>query len=217
MDNLHSLFSSTGVNGYGSHSPELVGELIESTTVDFVAQAAELDAAPPLGAFVEVGTDQGLSVYGVVAHVETAGIDPGARPIMRGHGDVRDGLIYAENPDLPLVLRTTFRSLVVGYGEHGSYHQVLPARPPRLHYSVWVSTAVAVRAFTDSGLDYLNTLLASPEAGTDELIAANVRLTALARGEPQAFARTAGRELAQLLRSDYARLSSILRRISVNA
>ena len=215
MDNLHSLLSSAGLNGSTSHSPHLVGELIESTTVDFVAQAAELDAAPPLGAFVEVGTDDGLTVYGVVAHVETAGIDPGARPIMRGHGDVRDGLIYAENPDLPHVLRTTFRSLVVGYGERGRVHQVLPARPPRLHYSVWTAPALAVRDFTDSGFDYLTTLLGAPDAATDELVAANVRLTALARGEPQTFTRRAGRELAQLLRSDYARLSSILRRIAV--
>jgi hypothetical protein len=212
MDHVHPLIRA---NGAHAAAPELVGELIESTTTDFVAQACELDAAPPFGAFVQVVADDGLVIYGVVAHVQTAGIDPGARPIMRGHGAVRDSLIYAENPDLPHVLRTIFRSLVVGYAEGGTYRQVLPAHPPRLHYSVWLTPADQMRAFTDSGFDYLGTLLASPEVATDELVAANIRLTAAGRREPDVFSQRAGRELAQLLRTDYARLSTILRRIAL--
>jgi hypothetical protein len=133
---------------------------------------------------------------------------------MRGHDDVRDGLIYAENPDLPHVLRTTFRVLVLGFIElNGAVRQFLPPRPPRLHYSVHVSSAAEVRAFTDAGLDYLGTLLYADDAPADELIAANVRLTAALRGEGDQFARRAGRELAQLLRGDYARFSGILKRM----
>ncbi|HET6316753.1 MAG TPA: hypothetical protein VFG86_09860 [Chloroflexota bacterium] len=188
------------------------GEVVESSTTEFLAQSRELDAAPPFGAFVQVATDEGMTIVGVVAHVQTGGIDPGARAIMRGHDEVRDELIYQENPDLPLVLRTTFRALVVGFAEGGSVYQFLPPRPARLHYSVMPCTPAAVRTFTDAGLDYLGALLAGTEVPTDELLAANIRITASQRGEYQAFLERAGRELAQLLHGDYSRLTAIVRR-----
>ena len=190
----------------------LAGEVIEASTTEFLAQAHQLDAAPPFGAFVQVATDDGLTIVGVVAHVQTGGIDPGARAIMRGHDAVRDELIYEENPDLPLVLRTTFKALVVGFAESGSVYQFLPPRPARLHYSVVPCTAAAVRTFTDAGLEFLGTLLAGTEVPTDELLAANIRLTAHQRGEPRQFLEQAGRELAQLLHGDYPRLTAIVKR-----
>jgi hypothetical protein len=204
--------SQPHVNGSAAfHGPALVGEIIEATTTDFLAQAPRLDGAPAFGAFVEVA-DDALKVIGVVAHVQTAGIDPGARAIMRGHDQVRDDLIYRENPDLPLVLRTTFRALVVGFTDGAGIYQFLPPRPPRLHYSVYPSDAAFVTAFTNTGLDYLSTLMASADVPTDELLAASIRLTAVQRGETERFTQHAGRALAQLLRSDYGRLTAILRR-----
>jgi hypothetical protein len=198
-----------------------VGEVIEASTTDLLAQACELDGAPPFGAFVRVATDDGLAglaglagldVYGVVAHVETGGIDPGARAIMRGHDDVRDDRIYLENPDPPLVLRTTFRAVVVGFAAAGQIYQFLPPRPPRLHYSVFVCPPAMVRSFTSSGLDYLRALLAAPGVPADELVAANLRQVALQRDDAEQFLQASGRELAQLLRADYSRLTAILRR-----
>jgi hypothetical protein len=204
-------------NGVSPPPAAPIGEVIESTTTDFVAQAATLGEAPDFGAFVHVAADQGITIIGVVAQVQTAGIDPGARPIMRCHGEVRDDLIYQENPDLPHVLRTTFRALVTGFQEGRTWHQFLPPRPPRLHYSVWTSPPAQVRHFTDAGLDYLRTLLlATAEAPADELLAANIRLTAASHAEhadQSRFTHAAGRELAQLLRADYERLNGILRRV----
>jgi hypothetical protein len=191
--------------------PELIGEVVESSTTEFLAQALELDSAPPFGAFVEVAADEALTIYGVVAHVQTAGIDPGSRAIMRGHGDVRDERIYQENPDLPLVLRTTFRALVVGFGDGARLHQFLPPRPPRLHYSVFICRPRGVREFTRER-DYLQALLNATDVPVDELLAANLRYTAAEVGDGGEFLQLAGRELAQLLRADYARLTSILRR-----
>jgi hypothetical protein len=218
---------NASANGFvhGLAQPKLIGEIVESSTTEFLAQAVELDLAPPFGALVQVATDDGLTVYGVVAHVQTAGIDPGSRAIMRGHGDVRDERIYAENPDLPLVLRTTFRALVVGFGDEAGaagrlrgsdadsrIHQFLPARPPRLHYSVFTCAPDTVRAFATTGLDYLQALLNAAEVPVDELLAANLRYTAAQCHDRGEFLQEAGRELAQLLRADYARLTSILRR-----
>jgi hypothetical protein len=202
----------TSPNGVHHDDAEHAGEVIESSTTEFLAQARQLDAAPPFGSFVQVATDEGMTIVGVVAHVQTGGIDPGARAIMRGHDEVRDELIYQENPDLPLVLRTTFRALVVGFSEGGSIYQFLPPRPARLHYSVTPSTPAAVRSFTDAGFEYLGALLTGTEVPTDELLAANIRYTAALRGEPRAFLERAGRELAQLLHGDYARLTAIVRR-----
>lgn len=195
----------------GASAP--LGEVIETSTSDFWAQATTLDEAPPLGLFVRVSGGDGLDVLGVVANVETGGIETSARPIMRGHGDVRDARIYEENPDLPHVLRTTFRVLVVGFLADGRWQQFLPPRPPRLHYSVHAASTEQVRGFTDAGLGYLGTLLAAADVPADELIAANVRRAGEDRSEPELFARRAGRELAQQLRADYVRLGAILRRM----
>lgn len=199
-------------HGWASRPPAPAGEVIEASTTEFLAQAVELDCAPPFGAFVEVAAEDGLTTFGVVAHVQTAGIDPGSRAIMRGHGDVRDERIYQENPDLPLVLRTTFRALVVGFNEGQVLRQFLPPRPPRLHYSVFGCPPATVREFTAEGLDYLQALLNAAEVPVDELLAANLRYTASVCGHQSEFLQEAGRELAQLLRADYPRLTGILRR-----
>ena len=192
--------------------PALVGEVVESSTTEFLAQALELDSAPPFGAFVEVAADEALTIYGVVAHVQTAGIDPGSHAIMRGHDDVRDERIYEENPDLPLVLRTTFRAVVVGFAEDaGKPHQFLPPRPPRLHYSVFTCESRTIRDFTRD-FDYLQAILNAADVPVDELLAANLRYTAAEHPDGAEFLRQAGRELAQLLRTDYGRLTAILRR-----
>ena len=203
----------SGANGSlrALQQPRLIGEIVESATTEFLAQTVELDVAPPFGAFVEVAGDDHLTIYGVVAHVQTAGIDPGSRAIMRGHGDVRDERIYQENPDLPLVLRTTFRALVVGFGEGQRHYQFLPPRPPRLHYSVFTCPPETIRTLASS-LDYLQALLNAVEVPVDELLAANLRYTAAHFRDSAAFLNLAGRELAQLLRADYSRLTSILRR-----
>lgn len=197
---------------HGGDTRELIGEVVESSTTEFLAQALELDSAPPFGAFVQAACDDTLTVYGVVAQVQTAGIDPGAKAIMRGHGDVRDERIYEENPDLPLVLRTTFRAVVVGFGDGDHIYQFLPPRPPRLHYSVFICEPTSVREITTAGLEYLQALLAAMEVPVDELLAANLRYSSSHYANGQEFLQNAGRELAQLLRADYQRLSGILKR-----
>jgi hypothetical protein len=204
----------SAVNGiaHGLGETRVIGEIVESSTTEFLAQTVELDAAPPFGAFVEVATDDTLTIYGVVALVQTAGIDPGSRAIMRGHGDVRDERIYQENPDLPLVLRTTFRALVVGFAEGSRLNQFLPPRPPRLHYSVFTCAPETVRGFATTSLDYLQALLNAADVPVDELLAANLRYASAQYRDGSEFLQLAGRELAQLLRADYARLTAILRR-----
>ncbi len=205
-----------------------VGEIVEATSHDLVAQSVRLHEAPAFGSLVRVpvgapgaagwdgaARDADLELYAVVAETRTASIEGGGRPIARGHADVVDAAIYRENPDLEYVLRTEFRALLVGFRAEGVTRQHLPALPPPLHYSVYRCEAREVIAFTER-LDYLRTLLAASATLADELTAASARLAAAARGgeDAEAFLLRVGRELAVLLRDDYDRLAAVLRRLS---
>ena len=211
---------------------ERVGEIVEATSRELVAQSVRLHYAPPFGSLVRVPADD-CELYAVVSETRTASLEAGGRPIARGHADVLDAAIYRENPDLEHVLRTEFRALLVGFrtpatspsptggttrnaavvAARGPIRQHLPALPPPLHYSVYRCSADEVVAFTER-LDYLRTLLAAPAALADELTAASARAAAAARGAAgESFLLRVGRELAVLLRDDYDRLTAVLRRL----
>src|SRR3954465_4695196 len=116
--------------------PEPIGEIIESSTTELLAQACELGRAPAFGSLVKVEWGPGAQ-YGLVRNVRTGALDPGAQAVMRGRGEVRDQAIYRENPDLEAVLRTDFSAVIVGFSEGGELRQYLPPHPPALHWSVY--------------------------------------------------------------------------------
>ena len=62
---------------------ERVGEVVEASTTDFVAQCYELYQLPPLGSLVKT-KDQSVELYAVVYNATTSGLEPGRRPIARG-------------------------------------------------------------------------------------------------------------------------------------
>jgi hypothetical protein len=156
---------------------------------------------------------EGLTVYAIVYQVATAGIDPGARPVVRGHTGLRDQAIYDANPDLSQVLRTDVSALLVGYHDGPVLRQVLPPIPPPLHWSVYECDPDACRSF-GSGTAYLRTLVNALNAPTDELIGAHLRLMAECAASDDEYLLRAGRELAELLRADYPRLRSIIERVN---
>lgn len=192
-------------------SGEPIGEIVETSTTELVAQACELGVAPAFGSLVRVEAQDG-DIFGLVYAVRTGGLDPGAQAVLRGRSGVRDGAIYQENPDLAAVLRTSFSALVVGFCDDGALRQYLPPHPPPLHWSVYECPEPRLAEFTHQ-LDYLRSVLAAPGAPADELAAAHLRLARQARSFEPSFALRAGRELARLLADDYGRLSAILRRI----
>jgi hypothetical protein len=153
-----------------------------------------------------------LTVFAVVHDVRTTGIDPGARPVVRGTAGMRDQAIYDANPDLGQVLRTDVSALLVGYQQRNDILQVVPPSPPPLHWSAYECDADICREFCSS-TGYLRTLVESPSSAVDELIGAHVRLMDRYAEPGDAFLLRAGRELADLLRADYPRLRSIVERI----
>src|SRR4051812_33834383 len=103
------------VNGYGpSETRVRLGEVIEASTVEFVAESFELYESPVFGSLVWVG-DQDQGSFGLVYSSTTASLDPGRRPVARGHNLIREEDIYLEHPQISHLLRTEFRALVIGH------------------------------------------------------------------------------------------------------
>ncbi len=209
-----------------------IGEVVETAVAEFTAQACRFNVAPPFGGFVKVALPD-WTVYGLVYAIHSGSIDPGGRPVMRGRDGLRDGQIYHENPDLEQVLRTEFGVLVIGFSggvasngaaaigpESLTHHPALigqpafraylPPQPPPLHWSVQECSAGEALHLTER-LDYFRAVLAAGQAPVDALLAANIRLARSARDHEPGFTVRAGRELANLLKHDYPRLSALLR------
>lgn len=189
-----------------------VGEVVEAGTTAFTAEASDLHAAPPFGAFVRAGNGA-ADVVAVVANSRTGSIDPGRRPVARGRDLADEDEIYRRNPELLALLRTEFEAVVVGFrDEAGAWRPWLPGRPPKLHAFVYECTPAEVAEFT-AELDFLPTLLAAGRGPVDELVGACLRTAGAARGGDRAFLVEAGKKLATLLAAEPHRLGAILRRI----
>ena len=114
-----------------------VGEVIEASTTDFVAQCYELYESPPLGSLVKTA-DLPVEMYGIVYHATTESIEPGRRPIARGRDESSEEEIYRSSPQLLKLLRTEFSALVVGHRQDNKILQYLPPQPARIHSFVYL-------------------------------------------------------------------------------
>jgi hypothetical protein len=189
-----------------------VGEVIEASTTDFVAQCYELYQLPPLGGLVKT-VDSTLALYGIVYHAATTSLEPGRRPIARGRDEASQEEIYRSNPQLSKLLKSEFSALVVGYRDNDRWYHYLPSQPAHIHSFVYLCPSEEVKEFTQS-LGFLNLLINTPlPVLTDELIAACLRQMSRVYEDPHGFLVAAGRDLAILLSSDFKQLKAILERI----
>ncbi len=190
-----------------------VGEIIEASTTDFVAQCYELYQLPPLGSLVKT-RDQSVELYGIVCHAVTASLESGRRPIARGKDEDSEEAIYQSNPQLLKLLRSEFSTLVVGYKDE-QLHHYLPPQPARIHGFVYQCRPDEVREFSQS-FDFLNMLLNTHlPVPADELIAACLRQMSQMYEDRRAFLVAAGKELAILLSGELNQLKAILGRLRV--
>ena len=191
-----------------------VGEVIEASTTDFVAQCYELYQSPPLGSLVKT-TDLSVELYGIVYHATTASLEPGRRPIARGRDEASEEEIYRSSPQLLKLLRTEFSALVVGHRESDKLYRYLPPKPARIHAFVYLCSPDEVREFGQS-FDFLNILInAHLPVSVEELTSASLRQMSEVYEDPHAFLVAAGKELAILLGGEFNRLKAILKRIDV--
>ncbi|MGI8912896.1 MAG: hypothetical protein ACR2JY_03730 [Chloroflexota bacterium] len=215
MDSVSTLVRLNG-NGHAlsSAGDHRSGEVVAASTTEFTAEASELHGAPPFGSLVKVVEPGRPTIYGLVSHAETGGLDPSRRAVARGlPPSMLDGQIYDEYPELRDVLRTEFTARVVGFADtHGNVRHWLPPYPASMHYSVVQCPPQELVRFTERH-DYLAAVLADAE-GSIELVAAAIRESAAVRDNAMDYLLGAGRAVAALLSADYQRLLLILQRIA---
>ncbi len=188
-----------------------LGEVVEATSTEFVAQCYELYTAPALGSLVRCG--DGDAIYGIVHEIGTRSIDTGRRPIARGQNEDDEDAIYQSNPQLSRLLSTEFRALSVGHTEDGTLRRWLAPLPPRIHSFVYACSEDALREFS-SELDFLSILLSAPIVAADDVLASFLKTASGAHPDPDTFLVNAGRRLTPLLGGQMQRLDGILRRIA---
>ncbi|MCL0057454.1 hypothetical protein M1N05_00080 [Dehalococcoidales bacterium] len=189
-----------------------IGEVIEASTTDFVAQCYELYQLPPLGSLVKT-TDLPIELYGIVYNATTTSLEPGRRPIARGKDEDSEEEIYRSSPQLLKLLKSEFSALVVGHKYGDKLYHYLPPKPARIHGFVYLCDREEVREFSQS-FDFLNILInAHLPVSVDELVVASLRQMSQAYEDRHGFLVAAGRELAILLSGQFNQLKAILGRI----
>jgi len=189
-----------------------VGEVIEASTTDFVAQCYELYQSPPLGSLVKT-RDSGVELYGIVHNATTTSLEPGRRPIARGKDEQSEEAVYQASPQLLKLLRSEFGALVVGHRQDDKLHHYLPPKPARIHSFVYLCPPEEIKEFSQS-FDFLNILLTTRlPVPPEELIAACLRQMSQVYEDRRAFLVAAGKELAILLSGQFNQLKAILERI----
>ena len=189
-----------------------VGEVIEASTTEFVAQCYELYQSPPLGSLVKT-RDLLVELYGIVYNTTTTSLEPGRRPIARGKDEASEEEIYRSSPQLLELLRSESSALVVGHNQGDKLHHYLPPKPARIHGFVYLCPSEEVKEFSQS-FNFLTILINSRlPVSQDELIAACLRQMSQAYEDRHAFLVAAGKELAVLLGGEFNQLKAILERI----
>ena len=189
-----------------------VGEVVEASTTDFVAQCYELYESPPLGSLVKT-RDLPVELYGVVYNATTTGLEPGRRPIARGKDEASEEAIYQSSPQLLKLLRSEFNALVVGHKQGDKLYHYLPPKPARIHSFVYLCPPEEVKEFSQS-FGFLNILINTRlPVPADELIAACLRQMSQVYEDRHAFLIAAGKELAILLSGEFNQLKAILGRM----
>jgi len=189
-----------------------VGEVIEASTTEFVAQCYELYQLPPLGSLVKA-RDLPVELYGIVYNAATTSLEPGRRPIARGKDEASEEAIYQSSPQLLTLLRSEFGALVVGHRQGDKLFHYLPPQPARIHSFVYRCEPEEVKEFSQS-FDFLNVLINTRlPVSVEELVAACLRQMSQVCEARHSFLVAAGKELAILLSSDFNQLKAILGRI----
>ena len=189
-----------------------VGEVIEASTTDFVAQCYELYQSPPLGSLVKT-RDLTVELYGVVYNATTTSLEPGRRPIARGKDETNEEAVYQSSPQLLKLLKSEFSALVVGHRQDDKLYHYLPPKPARIHSFVYLCSPEEIKEFSQS-FDFLNILLNTHlPVSAEELMAACLRQMSQVYEDRHAFLVAAGKELAILLSGELNQLKAILGRI----
>jgi hypothetical protein len=186
-----------------------VGRIIRSSTTRFAVGCQVLrPQVPAFGSLVKVpavGCDQ---IYGLIHDVRMED-DPFVQQVAALDSPPAEVIEDQRRRQVPIEVCV----LVVGYQHQGEIYHRLPPQPPLSLDVLHTCTSEELVAFTGR-FDYFRLVLDNRDLPADEMLAANLRAAAEARGDGgEGFRLCAGRELARLLALDLYRLDAILRRI----
>jgi hypothetical protein len=198
-------------------APKRVGEIISSNTVSFIAQCIRNDnenltlpQAPYFGSFVRAeGEEIGFDILAVVYEISSGSIDSVHRPTAMNLSRVE---LRNQQPQIFDLLKTDFSAIVIGYLQNDKIYQFIPPHPPQIHDFVYSCNSREVQQITQK-MEFLRTLLNFGTGLSEELVAASIRFAYLSRGRDRDFLIEVGRELSNLLKDNFDKLSAILRRI----
>lgn len=189
-----------------------IGEVINATVSEFTAQCYHYNNIPPLGSLVYAGSEKEFRVVGVVCGMETHGLDPSRRVIVRGEEFTSEAEIYSKNPQLDKLMVTDFKVVVTGFFQHGKPCMYLPSRPARIHSFVYLCEKDEIINFTRS-MDFLSLLAETGlPINVDEIIAATLRYLSSYQDDRDAFLIRSGKILISALGGDLRRVNNILKR-----
>lgn len=193
-----------------------LGEVIESSTREWVAEVYRDAEPPPFGSWVQVHHQKGEVLFGLVSHVEVGAFEPSRQAIALG---MTQEELRREMPHVLELLRTTFRAQIIAYQDQkGVIHQTLPPHPPGIHDFVYPCREDQVSQLGPP-FDYLRTLVRHPDPSVpvDDILVAVLTSFHKAHGGRHAGGEAlvqAGKALSRLLNDDHERLQSILRRVA---
>lgn len=201
-----------------SADKDALGEVVSSSIIGLVAECWTTEGEdglpsvhkPRFGSFLTIDSEEtGLRIFAVVFNVITGPQDNMHRPSALGLTRER---LKLEQPHIFSLLRTEVHAVTVGYKINGIVYKHLPPQPPEAHDFVYPTTKDEVRELSE-GFEFLRLLTTISSVPTDELLAASVREAYEAHDKDYQFLIEAGQSLSHLLRSDYDRLLSVLRKI----
>jgi hypothetical protein len=198
---------------------QAIGEVLSARITSYVAEAWRPEALetgdlsscrPQFGSFLKSRSeDRGLTVYGVVYDIVTGPQDQLHKPaaLQKTRSQLKK-----EQPQIFLLLKTEWLVAPVAYRLSGRCCGGLPPLPPEVHDFVYPLEPEEL-AEASENLEFLRMLLLVPGVPSDELLAAAVRNAAESRHNDYKYLVDAGQQISRLLKDDYERLGSVLKRI----
>ncbi|MEK7434044.1 MAG: hypothetical protein AABZ74_12990 [Cyanobacteriota bacterium] len=195
-----------------------VGEIVSSNTTSFIAQCIKntdsdeltLAQSPYFGSFVKSKCDElGFDIIAVVYEISSGSIDSVHRPTAM---NLSRQELRLQQPQIFDLLKTDFSAITIGYIFEDKLYQGIPPHPPQIHDFVYTCDYKEIALITEKK-DYLRTLLNSGVSLSEELLEATIRYGYYSRGCNRDFLVSSGKELSSLMKDNYDKLSSILKKI----
>jgi hypothetical protein len=198
---------------------QAIGEVLSSRITSYTAEAWRpeqnddsglLPAAPYFGSFLKSRSeDKRLTVYGVVYDIITGPQDQLHKPtaLRMTRAELRK-----EQPQIFSLLKTEWHVAVVAYKQAGYCQCGLPPFPPEVHDFVYPLENEELLEASEN-LEFLRVLCGVAGVPQDELLAATIRNAAKSRHDDYKYLVEAGQQVSKLLRDDYDRLGSVLKKI----